>query len=241
MALPTPTHAPRLALLAALTCLSSCTGEGEVEVRVWGEDFIELGIPADELADGWAVEFTRFEVELSEVNVAGVSFDEPATFDLAEASEGRGQLVGRSTTDAGEFDDGRFVLAEVIVEGQANKDGVSKQFVWAFPTAVRYSSCDTTTNIEIGGVGEFQVTVHADHLFYDSLASEEPALRFEALAAADDDGDADGIVTQAELEAAGLGAYDPGNLDVANLWAFLVAQAQTMGHVDGEGHCEGST
>ncbi len=46
------------------------------------------------------------------------------------------------------------------------------------------------------------------------------------------------MLTRAELEAAGIGAYDPGNADVDDLWAWLVAQSATLGHVDGEGHCD---
>jgi hypothetical protein len=62
-------------------------------------------------------------------------------------------------------------------------------------------------------------------------------MRFEELALAD--ADSDGEITQAELEAAPVpGAFDTGNDEVANLWAFLVAQSRTLGHVDGEGHCD---
>ena len=47
------------------------------------------------------------------------------------------------------------------------------------------------------------------------------------------------ITTSAELEAADIGSYDPGS-DAAgnNLWSWLVAQGRTLGHVDGEGHCD---
>jgi hypothetical protein len=47
-------------------------------------------------------------------------------------------------------------------------------------------------------------SVHADHLFYDSLVSEEPQLLFQphANANANADTDADGQVTKAELSVA---------------------------------------
>lgn len=226
----------RFLVLLLCACMAGCAaGEGEVEVRAWGESFIEDGIPADELADGWAIEFARFEVELRDVSVGGASLGDPDPIDLAEASEGRGQLIGRAPVPAGEYDDAAFTLASATVEGSAQKDGVTKTFAWTFATPVDYVNCETLTDVPRDGVGELQITVHADHLFYDSLVSEEPALRFDAIAAADTDDD--GEVTMAELAAADIGAYDPGNLAIDDLWSFLAAQAQTMGHVDGEGHC----
>lgn len=228
---------PLLTLACSTLLFSGCSaGEGEIEVRAWGEDFIEAGIPAAEFADGWAVEFDRFEVSLTEVSIAGAAIPDPEPLDLAEASEGVGQLVGRATAGAGDYEDLGFTLARVEVEGRASKDGVEKSFAWTFTAPTAYTDCETLTEVPREGVGEVQITVHADHLFYDSLVAEEPALRFEAFAAADSDDD--GVISEAELAAAELGAYDPGNLEIDDLWAFLSAQAQTMGHVDGEGHCE---
>ncbi|KIG19304.1 putative lipoprotein [Enhygromyxa salina] len=216
----------------ATACAS---GEGQVEVRAWGEDFIEVGIPAAEFADGWAVSFERFEVVLRDVSVAGATLADPAPLELAQPSEGVGQLVGRAVAPAGDHDDARFSIAQLEIEGRAIKDGVEKTFAWSFATPVDYTNCETLTQVPRDGVGQLLITVHADHLFYDSIVSEDPDLRFNAIAEADTN--ADGVVTQAELESADLGAYDPGNLEIDDLWAFLSAQVQTMGHVDGEGHC----
>jgi hypothetical protein len=225
----------KLVPVCALLLSACAAGEGEVEVRVWGEAFIEEGIPAAEVTDGWAIQFQRFEVELREVSIAGVSVEDPGLLDISEPSEGRGQLVGRARVEAGEHDDAAFTIAAVQIEGMAEKAGVTKSFAWTFDTPVDYSACETSTEVPRDGVGELQITVHADHLFYDSLVSEAPALRFDPIAAADVDGD--GEVTMDELGATDIGAYDPGNLPIDDLWSFLAAQAQTMGHVDGEGHC----
>jgi hypothetical protein len=116
---------------------------------------------------------------------------------------------------------------------------VTKTFAWEFTTPIVYADCETTTRVPDAGTGTFQVTVHADHLFYDSLVAEQPALGFDAIAAADLD--FDDVITTDELAATGLAAYDPGNLPIDDLWAFLSAQAATMGHVDGEGHCASSS
>ena len=131
-----------------------------------------------------------------------------------------------------------FTITRVEVEGTATKGADTKSFSWVFDEPTRYVECETTTAVSDGGSATFQITVHADHLLYDSLVSEEPQVLFQALADADADADADGNITQAELAATDIGAYDPGSEDgVDDLWAWLVAQTRTLGHVDGEGHC----
>lgn len=231
----TPTKFRSCVALGAAFCCACASGGGDVEVRIWGEAFIEDGIPATELADGWAIGFDRFEVELRDVSVAGVTFEDPDPVDLTEPSEGRGQRIARAAVPAGDYDDAEFTLVSFSIEGSAERAGVVKTFAWMFDTPVAYSNCETLTEVPRDGVGELQITVHADHLFYDSLVSEQPTLRFDAIAAADTDGD--GEVTMAELAATDIGPYDPGNLAIDDLWSFLAAHAQTMGHVDGEGHC----
>ncbi|MFV8752426.1 hypothetical protein ACNOYE_17915 [Nannocystaceae bacterium ST9] len=222
-------------ILIPLVLAACAQGEGELEVRVWGEDYIEVGIPAEAMTDGWAIEFARFEVELRDVAIAGAELDDPGPLDLSEPSGGEGQSIGRASVPAGDHDDAEFTLARVALEGSASKAGETKTFTWEFATPIHLFDCETRTSVPKHGVGEFQITIHADHLFYDSLVSEQPALRFDPIAAAD--ADADGEVTIAELAATDIGAYDPGNLPIDDLWAFLAAQATTMGHVDGEGHC----
>ena len=59
-----------LSLVFAVSMLAACTettSEGTVDVTVYGEDFIEKGIPAEEMTDGWAVTFDRFVVTVDEV------------------------------------------------------------------------------------------------------------------------------------------------------------------------------
>jgi hypothetical protein len=227
-------------LLVAL--LTSCAaGEGEVEVRAWGEDFIEVGIPADAMADGWAIEFSRFEVELTDVSVAATEIPDPDPIELTTASADQGHLVGRASGPTGDHDDAAFTITRVVVEGTATQADpqLTKSFAWTFEMPTRYVGCEVMTTVPRDAVGTFQITVHADHLFYDSLVSEEPALRFAALAAADLDDD--GTITQTELETADIGAYDPGNMPISDLWSFLLAQVQTLGHANGEAHCDASS
>ena len=228
--------ASKPALIALLMLLPACGGgEGTISVRAYGESFIEAGIPAEVVDDGWAISFDRFEVTIQDVVVGDVALADPEPLDISVASDGEGHELGTALVSAGDHREPSFTIARVELQGSAEKEGVTKTFSWVFDSPTHYDRCDTTTSVEKDESATFQITVHADHLFYDSLVSEEPQLRFQSLASAD--ADDDGELTRAELAEVDIGAYDPGNEDVADLWSWLVAQTRTLGHVDGEGHC----
>lgn len=212
-------------------------GEGTVTVTAYGESFIEEGISADEMDDGWAITFDRFVVEFDEVKVGGVEIDDLRdSVDLAQPSDGSGHVLGSHAFPAGTHAAPSFAVENIQLSGSATKEGVTKTFAWTFDADTHYTDCDTTTTVTAGESSTFEITIHADHLFSNSLVSHNPLLGFQALADADTDGD--GEITQAELEAADLGSYDPGSDGhVDNLWKFLSAQSTSLGHVDGEGHC----
>lgn len=220
--------------------LAACgdgAGAGVVTVTVYGEDFIEQGIPSDEMADGWSVTFDRFVVTMDEIMVGGVEMPAASSTDIATETEGAGHPVASAMVSAGDHTDSSFTITRVELTGSASKDGTTKTFDWVFDQQTHYSACETTTPVTDGGTATFQITVHADHFFYDSLVAEEPQVVFQALA--DADADDNGAITRAELEAADIGSYDPGSAgDVDELWAWLIAQGRTLGHVDGEGHCD---
>lgn len=222
-------------ILLALAC-GSDKGEGTVTVTAYGEAFIEEGIPADEVDDGWAVTFDRFVVRVQDVRVAGTSIDVVEKIDLSKPSKGKGHELGSALVAEGEYTHGAFTLGKIDVRGSATKGDVKKTFAWVFDETTRYDECETTTTVKDGGNTTFQITIHADHLLYDSLVSEEPRVLFQALADADVDGDGD--ITKQELEATDIGNYDAGSEKGANdLWAWLNAQVRSLGHIDGEGHC----
>lgn len=272
----TTARRPSLLTAAALAwaALSACADElagGTLEVRVFGEDFIEDQIPADAFADGWSVEFSTFLVAISDVAVGQSSNnDTPAltapttkVFDLTQDSGGRGHLLTSVQVPGGRYDNTTFTIApadtgaitgnvsndqvaamvsagaSVLVEGRATRGQETKTFAWAFTSRTRYLACESTAKVD-GGTHATQLTIHADHLFYDSLVAEEPALRFDLIANADTD--QDGRVTQSELAAVDITAeadYGVGNrTDITTLGAFIEAQLHTLGHIDGEGHCE---
>jgi hypothetical protein len=233
-----------LALLLSLIALSTAcsdpeAGEGTVTINTYGESFIEDGIPASEVGDGWEVTFDKFDVTIANVYVGGETLAGPFTVDVSQSTDGAGHELGELTVPAGEHSGQAFSIEKVVLSGTAIKGEEQKTFSWTFDKMVHYENCEANTVVEDGGTTSFQVTIHADHYLYDSLVSEEPQVLFQALA--DADADTDGEITRAELEAADLGAYDPGNEDVSNLWEWLVAQNATLGHVDGEGHCDAHT
>lgn len=220
-----------------LAMLAGCgTGEGMVAVTAYGEAFIEEGIPAADVDDGWAIQFDRFVVTVKDIQVAGVAVPDASPVDLSVATSGAGHPLGSVSAPEGDHKNASFTITRIEIQGSGSKSGTTKTFSWTFDQPTRYTKCDTTTSVPDGGTGTFQITVHADHLFYNSLVSEEPSILFQAIA--DADANADGAVTQAELAATSVGAYDPGNEDIDDLWTWLVAQTRTLGHVDGEGHCD---
>jgi hypothetical protein len=214
-------------------------GRGTISVRAYGESFIEDGIPAQDVDDGWSITFDRFEVRVRNLRVAGLKLDDPPVVDLAVESDDEGHELASAEVSTGVHWEPSFSIDHVEVEGSAERDGSIKRFHFTFAEPTHYSHCETSTTVEPNGHATFQITVHADHLFYDSLVAEEPQLLFDAIAAADSDDD--GEVTRAELEARDIGNYDPGNEDADDLWSWLVAQHRTLGHVDGEGHCQATS
>lgn len=231
---------PLFMLTSSIFSLGACgdeANEGDVTVTVYGEDFIELGIPAEEMADGWSVTFNRFEVTVDEVMVGGVEMPAADPIDISADTGGAGHPIANAVVPAGTHTDSSFAITRVELSGSASKEGMTKTFDWVFDQETHYSGCETTTEVSDGETATFQITVHADHFFYDSLVAEEPQVVFQALA--DADADEDDVITRAELEATDIGSYDPGSAgDVNDLWAWLIAQSRTLGHVDGEGHCD---
>jgi len=217
---------------------SGCAEEtGTVNVTVYGEDFIEKGIPAEEMADGWAVTFDKFMVTVEDVTIAGVMLPDGTPMDISSDTMGAGHAFDTAEVEAGSHTGSSFVIGNVEVAGSATKDGVTKTFAWTFEGKTQYTACEATTEVTEDTDGAFEITVHGDHFFFDSLASEDPSVVFQGLADADADGD--DAITQEELAAADIGAYDPGSAGgVDNLWAWLTAQSRQLGHVDGEGHCD---
>lgn len=257
-----------LVVCAGSLLLGACgASPGTLNVSIYGEEFIEKGIPSSEFSDGWAVTFTKFLVSVGEVSAArgGGSADltEPTyrIFNLTAASNGQGQSITSKSVPGGAYDRVAFRVAPppqgtsggnataaerdtvtrggygLYVEGRAQKGAMTKTFAWGFTNKTFYKACESTAMVD-GNTASSQLTVHGDHLFYDDLFSAEPNVSFDLIASADRD--ANGEVTQAELLALDIrtqSRYQVGSTGITNLWAFLSYQTSTVGHIDGEGHC----
>jgi hypothetical protein len=145
----------------------------------------------------------------------------------------------------------------LLLEATAHKQDQEVKLSWGFPLAINMVHCenglDGTDGIVVrdNALTSGEVTVHLDHLFFDSYALDEPKLRFDPLAAM---APADGPLTLADLtgqdnlsdlrgadgEPLGL-SYDPGSAFhpvPENLAEYIQSAAETTGHWNGEGHCE---
>jgi hypothetical protein len=151
--------------------------------------------------------------------------------------------------------------ASLLVAGTATDGTSAYDFSFAFTRTVENGACtngmDETDGIIVSenATTEAEITIHLDHLFFDSFATDEPSLRFEPMAAMADEGGAitlDALAGQElaalvdrdgmplEDEAGGPIVYDPGPLALPtdDLAAYVRAAAVTTGHFNGEGHCE---
>ncbi len=134
----------------------------------------------------------------------------------------------------------------VIATGRVSNETDTYTFDWRFDTETLYADCVDAderpgVNVPTGGSVPMQLTIHGDHLFYDDLQSDDPSLRFAAMAAADTNGDFD--VTLEELAAVDLTSLPSdqygtgGDPDVNDLSEFVTALTRTLVHFQGEGHC----
>ena len=111
---------------------------------------------------------------------------------------------------------------------------------WTFDPSVRYR-CLADAPLEVvvpdGDSITTQITIHGDHLFYDSLAGEGEEL--QGLAIVNADADADGTVTLEELAAVDVATigYPVGtHTEITNM-ADFIARSERCGPCGRRGHC----
>ena len=106
-------------VLGVSTALLACdTARDEaLAVRIYGEAYIEEGLPAEIFSDGWSLRYEKFLVSVGRVAVAekgsepAVRVPEFQVFDLTRASDGAGQEVGSDLVPLGRYDDTSFTIA----------------------------------------------------------------------------------------------------------------------------------
>ncbi len=246
----------------ALIGVFGCSGETQVELTAFGEAFVEEGIEAEAVVDGWSVSFTELVVSVNDVRtspggpvssggfVVDLSFPSggdghPLTRTAVEGdvlqsvhyrlSPPSGEVEGNAT--AAQVDRLRAEGLAVWAQGTATRDGQIVEFAWGIPADLSFD-CDVGTRLSPGTPAGVELTMHGDHLFVDDL-EVAPNVAFDEIARADSDGD--GLVVPSELAAvplAGLTRYQTGGRsDIDDLWTYVGAAALTMPHVDGEGTC----
>lgn len=146
------------------------------------------------------------------------------------------------------------------IEGTATKGADSIEFAWGLANPTKNANCtnglDDTDGVVIrsNATTEAEITIHVEHLFWDTLGSEGASLRFDAMAAV---AGADKKVTTDELATQGLAdlkdsngmplkdgagmaiVYNPGSVPLKSqdLLAFIHASSASMAHFNGEGLC----
>jgi hypothetical protein len=196
-----------------------------------------------------------------------VGFDDFFVVDLAKPSNGEGTVLSEFDAPGGTYDHyGYQIIADasaldtnaddadftamkangysIWVAGSASKSGVTKTFDWGFKMKLTYAHCEAGMTIDGDNV-VMQSTIHADHLFYDDAVSDEPNVAFDLFATADADND--NAITLEELGTTDIRTqtrYQVGSnrdlegKEITNLRQFLEKQVTTVGHINGEGHCE---
>jgi hypothetical protein len=200
--------------------------------------------------------------------IADLHRGEPRLWNFTEVPARRWNRVGyryapptSKTVKANEIEDDDIarMSAEgysLYIEATAKKDDRVVPLTFGFVFEVQMTKCengmDGTDGLVIGNnaINVAQITVHLDHLFFDSFATDHANLRFDAMAAA---APAMGPLTLGDLarqdnlsdlkNAEGKPlelAYDPGSaFDPVpkTLEEYVIAAGATTGHWNGEGHC----
>jgi hypothetical protein len=149
-----------------------------------------------------------------------------------------------------------------VIEGSASHpERGSVTFSWGLPIAVRHRNCtngvDGTSGLVVreNSTTDAEITIHLDHMFWDTLGTEVASLRFDPIWGADVD--EDGEVTLDELRAQRLSSltdpsgatltdeegsplvYDPGSLPLPdkNLYEYVLVSMASMAHLNGLGLC----
>jgi hypothetical protein len=146
-----------------------------------------------------------------------------------------------------------------IIEGTITQvsDGASKDFLIEADVPSVYSDCaveDLEPGVNVSSNSSVDITLHGDHIFFNGFPEEEGnVVRLAQWLWDIPDVDSDGVLTQADFEAATdiailypsppSGVYELTGgpiVPITNAWDFIRAQLGTQGHIFGEGECEWS-
>ncbi len=241
--------------------------DGDVESwQIWIDPGPNAGssIPSSQFVDGWSVTLEHAYVRVS--NVIGdedvFSIDEGKVFDLAvaPATGEAGFLFSDESVPVGHYHGLSFTIApgdavagnvsaseaqalvdsglSYRIEGSATKDGTTYTFQWDLNTERVYAGCYIHAELEAGPASN-AITIRPELLFADTVSGMNGELRFDAIAAADVDGDL--VITGDELwgvDFASLVDYDAEGLEIGSLWDYVLLRSTQLGFADGDIECE---
>jgi hypothetical protein len=139
------------------------------------------------------------------------------------------------------------------VAGEIEKGAKKISFDWPLKSGVSWSDCgpemgDKGFAVPAGGTAQVKATIHGDHWFFNNFPEgEETTDRLaEWMATVDTMTGADGQVSIDDLKAVQASAVFPaGTYSLSNplgdtittAFDYVVTQARTIGHLQGEGEC----
>lgn len=138
------------------------------------------------------------------------------------------------------------------IEGTVNRPGKPVSFVLQLAVPTLYTDCESNgqpgVSVSEGGASSATITLHGDHLWFDSLvAGYESTVvrRTQWLVDADTDGDGK-VVTEDLAQLPAETAFPTaqgynlsgGSIPIRNALDFVRAQLATQGHLNGEGECQ---
>ncbi|GAB4279255.1 MAG: DUF4382 domain-containing protein [Oscillatoriaceae cyanobacterium] len=238
---------------------SSQGGEGTLEIRANGEDFVREGFVSK---DGWQISFDRVDAHIASVTAyqtdppydpetggeikakQAVSLPQAQTVDLAAGDEKAPPVVvGEVKAPPGRYNAVAWKLAKatagpstlpLMLQGKAAKNGKNLDFQIKIEeelafTCGEFVGDDPKGILAPGGKADLELTLHFDHLFGDGSAKPDDDLNQGAL----------GFEPLAALASGGKVEVDMATLkqklspaDYQKIEEIL----PSLGHV-GEGHC----
>ncbi len=205
----------------------------------------------------YVADLTRDEPQIELLESLGVQRWNNVAFAVqAPTSDGPVRTFDVSEDDVAMLAEGGF---SYFIEGEATKGDERVTFSWGIANPAEYTECENGSDdgpgvvVENGATTAMEITVHLEHLLWDSISGEGGTLRFDAIAAM---ADADGVVPFAALANQSLGdlrdadgqpltdgigpiTYDASGVTLPrdDLQQFMVASLTNQPHLGGDGRC----
>jgi len=197
------------------------------------------------------------DVDLDELGPLGARRWDRVSFTVRPPEDGDEIVAaaGVSGADVDAMIAGRF---DIYAQGRATDGTRELTFAWGLRNPSRNRDCtngiDGTAGLVVrnNSVTEGEITIHVEHMFWDTLGSEDAELRFAPIAAMADEQGAiafDALAAQSLSDMRGPdgepllaedGAalvYNPGSFAISDLQAFILAATRSQAHLGGEGLC----